>query len=91
LFSIIVFSLLGWYGIWLNILIRLLLVPSVAGLSYELLKFAGRSEAKLVALLNAPGMLFQFFTTREPDGGQIEVAIEAFKCAMSQDKDADKW
>lgn len=89
--SIIVFSFVGWHVIWMNILIRLLLVPLIAGISYELLKFAGRCEAKPVKILNAPGLLFQHFTTREPDDSQIEVAIEAFRHAMSKDKDADKW
>ncbi len=89
--SIIVFSFVGWHVIWVNILIRLLLVPLIAGISYELLKFAGRCDARPVKILNAPGLFLQYFTTREPDDDQIEVAIEAFKHAMSKDKDADKW
>jgi len=89
--SILVFSFLGWHGIWINILSRLLLIPVVAGLSYELLKFAGRSEWKIMKVVNAPGMLFQMLTTREPDDDQIKVAIEAFNNVRVEDKEADKW
>lgn len=89
--SILVFSFTGWHKVLINILIRLLLIPVVAGLSYELLKFAGRSEWKVMKIINAPGMLFQRFTTREPDDSQIEVAIAAMNAVLVQDKEADKW
>lgn len=89
--SILVFSLLGDRGVLMNTFSRLLLIPVVAGISYEILRFAGRSEWRIVKLINAPGMMFQGFTTREPDERQVEVAIEAFKHAMSEERDADKW
>lgn len=90
--SILVFSFLGWHSIWINILSRLLLIPLVAGLSYELLKFAGRkSDWRIVKVINAPGMLFQKFTTKEPDDSQIEVAIAAFNNVLVRDREADKW
>lgn len=89
--SILVFSFTGWHSVIVNILIRLLLIPLVAGLSYEVLKFAGRCEWKIMKVINAPGMLFQLFTTKEPDDAQIEVAIEAFKNVLVEDKNADKW
>lgn len=91
LVSIFVFSFLGWHSIWINILSRLLLIPLVAGLAYELLKFAGRCEWRIMRIVNAPGMLFQLFTTKEPDDSQIEVAIEAFNNVRVEDKDADNW
>ena len=89
--SIIVFSFLGWYGPVLNAILRLLLLPVVAGLSYEILRLAGRnSDMAVMKIINAPGMLFQMFTTKEPDDSQIEVAIEAFRNVMVEDN-ADKW
>ncbi|AUS98330.1 hypothetical protein CDQ84_13910 [Clostridium thermosuccinogenes] len=89
--SILVFSVVPLGNIWFNVLTRLALVPLVAGLSYEVLKFAGRSEWKIMKIINAPGMLFQIFTTREPDAKQIEVAIAAFNNVLVPDKDADNW
>jgi len=90
--SILVFSLVPLGNVWFNVLVRLALVPLVAGLSYEVLKFAGRhSEWAIMKILNAPGMLFQIFTTREPDDAQIEVAIAAFCNVLVKDKDADNW
>jgi len=89
--SILVFSFLGWHSIWINILTRILLIPVVAGLSYELLKLAGRSNLKIFSIVNAPGKLFQYFTTKEPDDSQIEVAIAAFNEVRVEDKDADRW
>jgi uncharacterized protein YqhQ len=90
--SVIIFALLPRYGIIENILLRLLFIPVVAGTSYEILKFAGRrSEWLLMKIINAPGLAFQHFTTREPDAKQIEVAIEAFNNVLVADKDADNW
>jgi uncharacterized protein YqhQ len=90
--SILVFSFMGWYSTIINVLIRLLLIPVVAGLSYEVLKFAGRhSDWPLMKIVNAPGMLFQIITTKEPDDLQIEVAIAAMNGVLVEDKDADNW
>jgi uncharacterized protein YqhQ len=89
--SILVFSFSGWYSTIVNVLLRVLLMPLVAGLSYEVIKFAGRSELKFMKLVSIPGLALQRFTTQEPDGSQIEVAIEALKNVLVEDKDADKW
>ena len=90
--SIIMFSFLGWYSVIVNALLRILLIPLVAGVSYEVLKFAGRhSEWTVMKIINAPGMLFQLLTTKEPDSDQIEVAIEAFNNVLGEDKSADNW
>jgi len=69
---------------------RLLLIPAVAGLSYELLRLSARKkENPLMRLLTAPGLFLQGLTTREPDSGQIEVAIKALEEALSfEEKDA---
>ena len=89
--SFILFSFTGWNAIWVNILLRIILIPVVAGLSYEVLKFAGRSEAKWVKIINAPGVAFQALTTKEPDDDQIEVAIAAMKGVIIEDEQDDKW
>jgi uncharacterized protein YqhQ len=75
--SIFMFSFLGWPDLWLRILSRILLLPLVAGLSYEFIRLAGRNKSKLVAMLIAPGFYLQYLTTREPSDDQIEVAIAA--------------
>ncbi len=77
--SVFVFSIIGRHTMLINITLRLLLIPLIAGLSYEIIKFAGRSEASWVKIVTAPGLALQKFTTREPDAEQIEVAITALK------------
>ena len=89
--AIIIFSMVPSPNAWITLLQRLILIPLVAGLSYEIIKFAGRSENKVVCLLNKPGMWFQNFTTREPDDKQIFVAIEALKSVMPKDREEAKW
>lgn len=91
LISILVFSFVGWHSMIINILMRIVLIPLVAGLAYEVVKFAGRCEWKVMSIINAPGLMFQLFTTKEPDGEQIEVAIEALKNVLVEDREADKW
>ena len=80
--SLILFSLLGWPNIWVRILSRLLLIPVVAGLSYELLKWAGRSDNIVVKILSMPGLLLQKLTTREPSKDQLEIAIASMKAVL---------
>ncbi|MDP4093519.1 MAG: DUF1385 domain-containing protein [Bacillota bacterium] len=89
--SILVFSFTGWGSVLVNIAVRLLLLPVVAGLSYEVIKFAGRSDWKIMKIVSAPGLALQHFTTREPDDSQMEVAIEALKNVLVEDKNADRW
>ncbi|OPZ86007.1 MAG: hypothetical protein BWY74_03760 [Firmicutes bacterium ADurb.Bin419] len=91
--SILVFSFAGWYDeAWKNMIIRLLLLPVVAGISYEIIKFAGKSQSKFVQLLNVPGMMFQKYTTKEPDDSMVEVAIEAMNNVLNTTKEGeDKW
>ena len=87
--SIIVFSFAGWHSIIINILFRLMLIPLVAGISYELLKAAGKSDNQLVKILSYPGILMQKFTTREPDDQQIEIAIAALKRVLEDIKEGE--
>lgn len=91
--SIIVFSVIGRFDSKLiNVLVRIALLPVVAGISYEIIRFAGKhTENKCISWLNKPGMLLQRLTTREPDGKQIEVAIESLKAVLPKDKNADNW
>lgn len=77
--SLILFSLLGWPNLWMRLLSRIILIPVVAGLSYELLKWAGRSDGALVRILSMPGLMLQKLTTREPSKEQLEVAIASIK------------
>ena len=73
--SIIFFMFLHFDNMWLRIISRIVLVPVIAGVSYEFIRFAGNSENKFVSMLCKPGMLLQMLTTREPDNKMIEVAI----------------
>ena len=91
--SIVLYSCLPWQntGFLLRVFYRLLLLPVVAGLSYEILKFAGKSNNKVVKVLTKPGLWLQKLTTREPDEGQIEVALVALKEVLTGNKEDDKW
>jgi len=81
--SIIVFMLFPRDNLIFFVLLRIILVPIIAGISYELLKIGSRSRFKLVKnLLNGPGMLIQKLTTKEPDESQLEVAIESMEYAV---------
>lgn len=75
--SILFFMVVRVDGVWLKAASRILLIPAIAGVSYEFLRLAGRSDSKLVNLLSQPGMWMQNMTTKEPDDSMIEVAIEA--------------
>ncbi len=89
--SIILFSFISWEDKIMRIVIRLLLLPVVAGISYELIKFAGRHDGVIVRIISAPGMWLQKITTNEPDDSQIEVAIAAMEAVLTGDKNDDKW
>ncbi|MGN0659221.1 MAG: DUF1385 domain-containing protein [Emergencia sp.] len=83
--SFVLHLFLGWPNLALRIISRLLLVPVVAGLSYELLKWAGRSDSWVVRILSLPGLYLQKLTTKEPSDEQLEVAIAAMKAVMVPD------
>lgn len=89
--SILLFSFFTWSNVFTRLLTRILLIPIVAGISYEIIKWAGRSESKLSCIISAPGMWLQKITTREPDDKQIEVAVEALKNVLTADPEADNW
>ena len=84
--SILVFALLGRPDIWISIMSRILLIPVIAGISYELIKFeAAYSHNRFVHWLLLPGLWLQALTTRQPDDSQLEVAIAAMKKALETD------
>jgi uncharacterized protein YqhQ len=85
--SLLLFSLLGWPGLLFRIGSRLLLIPLIAGLSYELLRWAGRSDSWVVKILSLPGLALQKLTTREPDDKQLEVAIVSLKAVLNHKND----
>lgn len=89
--SILLFSFFKWPNLIIRVITRLALMPLVAGISYEIIKWAGRSDSKLVCVVSAPGLWLQKLTTREPDDSQIEVAIEALKNVLVEDEEADLW
>jgi len=89
--SILMFSVISWQNVWLRIAYRLLLLPVVAGVSYEIIKFAGKHPSGVVGFLTKPGLWLQKITTREPDESQLEVAIAAMKAVIPQDTEEDKW
>jgi uncharacterized protein YqhQ len=84
--ALLLFSLLGWPDLLPRILSRVVLIPLIAGLSYELLRWAGRSSSPVVKILSVPGLLLQKLTTMRPNTKQLEVAIAAMK-AVLVDKD----
>ena len=84
--SILFFSLFGWPILWQRILIRLALLPVVAGVSYEAIRLTAKSRSRLVRLIAVPGLWLQRMTTREPDDGQIEVALCALKAVIHPDQ-----
>ncbi len=72
----------GWPDLWLRILSRLAVLPVVAGVSYEIIRFAGRSENRIVRIMITPGLWLQYLTTRPPEGEMVEVAIESLKAVL---------
>jgi len=83
--SIIIFSFLSWESVALRVMYKLMLLPLVAGFSYEIIKLAGKSDNIIFKIISYPGMMMQKITTSEPDDDQLEVALEALKRALDND------
>ena len=84
--SIFVFSLLGEQGLWARLLSRVVLLPLVAGISYEFIKLAGKYPQNIIlCVLSAPGLWLQKLTTGEPDDSQLEVAIRALNGVLKEE------
>lgn len=87
--SIFVFAFLGWPNLIERIVSRIILMPVVAGISYELIRLAGRTENRFIQIVVKPGLWLQYLTTREPHSDQIEVAIKALEAAKPAEADAE--
>jgi uncharacterized protein YqhQ len=84
--AIILFALLGQPDLWIRILSRILLLPVIAGIGYELTRVgAAFADNKIMRLFLSPGLALQSLTTRQPNDSQIEAAISALKLAVDTD------
>jgi len=83
--AVLTHALMGWPNVWLRIISRIAVLPLIAGISYELLKWAGRSDSWIVRLLSMPGIYLQKLTTNEPEEKHLEVAIAAMKAVLAGD------
>ena len=85
--AIVVFSLVGLPSLWLMVLSRIVLMPLIAALSYEVIYFGNRhTDNRIVRAVLAPGLWLQSLTTREPDDAQLEVALSAFRRVVELDQ-----
>ena len=75
--SILVSSVITWESVFIRVALKILMLPVTVGISYEIIKFAGRHDNWLTRIISAPGLWLQNFTTQEPDDSMIEVAIAA--------------
>ena len=80
--SIILLMLIQVESPLMRVIVRIALIPVIAGISYEVLKLAGRSENPIINLLSSPGLAIQKLTTKEPDDSMIEVAIQAVEAVF---------
>ena len=86
-FSILLFALLGPLPLWLRLVSRIVLIPVVAGLAFEYIRFTARHLSNpLVKLIIIPNLALQRLTTRQPDASMLEVAITAFKAMRAQEE-----
>lgn len=84
--STVVFAFLGWPDLWLRILSRVVLLPVVAGVSYEIIRFSANSDNCILGWAIKPGLWLQLMTTRQPDDDMVEVAIESAKAVIPEGK-----
>lgn len=81
----------GWDNTWLRLAVRLLSLPIIVSITYELNRFVGRHDNWFTRILTAPGLWLQNWTTQEPDDTMIEVGIRALSEVLPQEKGADAW
>ncbi len=89
--SVIAFSVVTWSSPLLRVLIKFLMLPLVMGLSYEIIRLAGKYDNWFTHILSAPGMWMQHLTTNEPDDSMLEVAISAIKPVLPENREDSKW
>lgn len=80
--SIILFSFFGWPNPIMRIMMRIICIPIVAGVAYEIIKLVGKYDNFITKIISYPGMMLQKFTTNEPDDSQLEVALESLKAVL---------
>ena len=80
--SILLFSFFGWHSLWQRIITRLLLLPLVAGISYEAIKLASTKDNVITRIISQPGLWLQLLTTKAPADDQLEVAICALQAVL---------
>jgi len=84
--SVLVLGLFGWQSqLYIRIPLRLIMLPVIAGVSYEVLKLLAKSDSLIFRILRAPGMALQKLTTRQPDRSMLEVSLAAFKAVLVMD------
>lgn len=89
LVSVLLFSLVDWSNVWyIKFGIRILFLPVVAGISYELLKYLSKKDNWFSKMIGFPGMMLQKITTKQPEDDMVEVAIVAFKIALGEDEES---
>ncbi len=90
-------TFIDWLGVSnilamiLRVSSKILLLPFIVGISYEVIRLAGRYDNVVTKIISAPGLALQRLTTREPDDKEIEAAIEAMEAVIPEDKESDKW
>lgn len=89
--SILLFSVLPWNMIALRVVLKLLLLPVVVSISWEIIKLCGRYDNFVTRIISTPGQWLQRITTNEPDDGMIECAIAAILPVLPEDKAEGKW
>lgn len=89
--SILVMCIVPFTNIWLRMLSGIALLPVMLGISYELIRIAGRYENLFTKIVSAPGLYIQRLTTKEPDDKEIECAIAAIKPCIPENLEEDKW
>ncbi len=89
--SVLVNSFISWSNPWLRVVFKLLLMPLVVGISYEIIKLAGRYTNLCTRAISAPGMWLQKITTQEPDDEMIEIALAALMPVLPEVEGSDNW
>lgn len=90
--SALVLSFFGWPNPIIRVITRILVIPILVGITYELNRWMGKSDSTVSKILAKPGMFVQYIgTVKEPKDDMIEVAIEAMKMVIPEDEHADEW
>ena len=89
--SILVFMFVSWDNLWIRMLLKVVLLPVVVGITYEIIRFAGRYDNALTRIISAPGLWLQRLTVLEPEDDMIEVAIASIKAVIPGEEGSDLW